>query len=278
MDLPLDARTAAARAAAPTPARDAARAALVVVLHPGRAARLTRPQGVHVSVDAGRLRLTVAGRGDDVFFGPGQSVEIDDDGLLVVESDGTVPAVLRLGRARPPGRDTGAGVLRVHAAGLARRAGRPLAVAFASLRRAWRARTERRVLLELDDRTLRDIGASDALRSEVRAERDAVARDRPRRTVDRCTWWAGAWPCRGRRARYDRRVRGLLMTHAGERGDCAAELLELMAESVPLLTVVSPRHRDAWARFTGGATVLPAEPDAVRTRLDGVPAPRAAAA
>lgn len=57
-----------------------------------------------------------------------------------------------------------------------------------------------------------------------------------------------------------------------------AELLELMAEGVPLLTVVSPRHRDAWARFTGGATVLPADADAVRAWLDAVLAPRAAAA
>ncbi len=143
-----------------------------------------------------------------------------------------------------------------------------------------------------------------------------------------------------------RRVRGLLMTYAGERNDCAAdmvlvdvdtrdeylvsqplgggsgacradpqgfarasrvlrdargqspdlvvcnrfggmeaggagftaELLELMAEGVPLLTVVSPRHRDAWDRFTGGATVLPAEAGAVREWLDAVLAARAAAA
>ena len=57
-----------------------------------------------------------------------------------------------------------------------------------------------------------------------------------------------------------------------------AELLELMAEGVPLLTVVSPRHRGAWDRFTGGAAVLPAEPGAVRAWLDAVLAPRAAAA
>jgi hypothetical protein len=143
-----------------------------------------------------------------------------------------------------------------------------------------------------------------------------------------------------------RRVRGLLMTYAGERNDCAAdmvlvdvdtldeylvsqrlgagagscradpqgfarasrvlrdaraqapdlvvcnrfggmeaggegftaELLELMAEGVPLLTVVSPRHLDAWARFTGGAAVLPAEPDAVRAWVARVLAPRTAAA
>jgi hypothetical protein len=53
-----------------------------------------------------------------------------------------------------------------------------------------------------------------------------------------------------------------------------AELLELMAEGVPLLTVVSPRHRDAWGRFTGGAAVLPAEPGTVREWLDAVLATR----
>jgi nucleoside-triphosphatase THEP1 len=57
-----------------------------------------------------------------------------------------------------------------------------------------------------------------------------------------------------------------------------AELLELMAEGVPLLTVVSPRHLDAWTRFTGGAQVLPAEPDAVRRWLGRVLASRSAPA
>jgi hypothetical protein len=130
-----------------------------------------------------------------------------------------------------------------------------------------------------------------------------------------------------------RRVRGLLMTYAGERNDCAADMVLVDVDTldeylvsqrlgagagscradpqgfarasrvlrdaraqapdlvvcnrfggmeagggVPLLTVVSPRHLDAWARFTGGAAVLPAEPDAVRAWVARVLAPRTAAA
>lgn len=58
-------------------------------------------------------------------------------------------------------------------------------------------------------------------------------------------------------------------------GGFAAELLALMAEGIPVLTTVSPRHLDAWTRFTGGAPVLPADRAAVLAWLDGV---RAAAA
>ncbi len=49
----------------------------------------------------------------------------------------------------------------------------------------------------------------------------------------------------------------------------ASELLSLMARGVPLLTVVSTRHLDAWAEFTGGATVLPADAAAVAAWLEG---------
>lgn len=48
-----------------------------------------------------------------------------------------------------------------------------------------------------------------------------------------------------------------------EGGGFAAELLELMAHGVPVLTVVATRHADAWLRFTGAAAVLPAEEAAV---------------
>jgi hypothetical protein len=48
-------------------------------------------------------------------------------------------------------------------------------------------RAERRALLELDDRMLRDVGAPDALRDRARAGRDATAGDGLRRTIDRCT-------------------------------------------------------------------------------------------
>jgi hypothetical protein len=47
-----------------------------------------------------------------------------------------------------------------------------------------------------------------------------------------------------------------------------AELLALMAEGIPVLTAVSPKHRDAWDRFTGGAPLLPAEAAAVRRWLE----------
>ena len=49
----------------------------------------------------------------------------------------------------------------------------------------------------------------------------------------------------------------------------ASEMLALMARDVPLLTVVSTRHLDAWAEFTGGAAVLPADADAVSRWLEG---------
>lgn len=48
----------------------------------------------------------------------------------------------------------------------------------------------------------------------------------------------------------------------------SAELLDLMAEGVPLLTVVTPACRDAWDRFSGGAPVLPPDEAAVRNWLD----------
>ena len=44
----------------------------------------------------------------------------------------------------------------------------------------------------------------------------------------------------------------------------SAELLELMAEGVPVLTAVAPGYQDAWAAFSGHAAVLPADPAAVR--------------
>lgn len=53
---------------------------------------------------------------------------------------------------------------------------------------------------------------------------------------------------------------------AGGGGFCA-ELLELMARGVPLLTTVAPRHVDAWTAFTGGATLLPAQGDALQRWL-----------
>lgn len=37
----------------------------------------------------------------------------------------------------------------------------------------------------------------------------------------------------------------------------SAELLDLLAEGIPLLTAVNPRYQEAWQRFTGGAAVQP---------------------
>lgn len=50
----------------------------------------------------------------------------------------------------------------------------------------------------------------------------------------------------------------------------AGEMLALMARGLPLITVVSTRHLEAWADFTGGARVLPADAAAVVAWLDGV--------
>lgn len=42
-----------------------------------------------------------------------------------------------------------------------------------------------------------------------------------------------------------------------------AELLELMAHGIPVLTAVGPRHVDAWKQFTGDAPLLPPDRDQV---------------
>lgn len=60
----------------------------------------------------------------------------------------------------------------------------------------------------------------------------------------------------------------------------AAELLELMAAGLPLLTAVHERFLPQWQRFSGGAAVLAASPDAVQAWLDAAldqPAPNASA-
>ncbi|MFT3819922.1 MAG: DUF2478 domain-containing protein [Rubrivivax sp.] len=42
-----------------------------------------------------------------------------------------------------------------------------------------------------------------------------------------------------------------------------AELLEILARDLPLLTVAATRHLDAWRRFSGGAAVLPPRQEAI---------------
>lgn len=65
-----------------------------------------------------------------------------------------------------------------------------------------------------------------------------------------------------------------------EGGGFADELLALMLQGVPLLTVVSARHVEAWRRFSGDAPLLPAEPAAVEAWLARclAPLPREGAA
>ena len=53
-----------------------------------------------------------------------------------------------------------------------------------------------------------------------------------------------------------------------EGGGFAAELLELLARGVPVLTAVNERHLPAWQHFSGGAAVLPAEAAAVDAWLE----------
>ncbi|MFO1339053.1 MAG: DUF2478 domain-containing protein [Burkholderiaceae bacterium] len=51
-------------------------------------------------------------------------------------------------------------------------------------------------------------------------------------------------------------------TLEAENGGFVSELLALMAEGIPVLTVVSTRHLEAWRRFAGEAPLLPNEPAA----------------
>lgn len=57
-----------------------------------------------------------------------------------------------------------------------------------------------------------------------------------------------------------------------EGGGFRAELLDILARGLPLLTTVASRHVEAWQRFTGGAPVLPARADAVDAWIDALPA------
>ncbi len=61
-------------------------------------------------------------------------------------------------------------------------------------------------------------------------------------------------------------------------GGLAAEMLMLMVEQVPLLTVLNPRYLDAWRDFTGGAGAeLPARIEALQAWFDGLARAGAAA-
>jgi hypothetical protein len=55
-----------------------------------------------------------------------------------------------------------------------------------------------------------------------------------------------------------------------ENGGFVAELLALLERGVPVLTVVAPRHRDAWHQFIGEPAMLPPDPAAWTAWLDAV--------
>ncbi len=55
-----------------------------------------------------------------------------------------------------------------------------------------------------------------------------------------------------------------------EGGGFRAELLEILAGDLPLLTVVATRHVPAWLEFTGGAEVLPARADRITAWIDAI--------
>lgn len=61
-----------------------------------------------------------------------------------------------------------------------------------------------------------------------------------------------------------------------EGGGMCAELLDLMAEGVPVLTAVAPAYRQAWADFSGGAAVLAPDETATRAWLEATLAPQPA--
>lgn len=54
-------------------------------------------------------------------------------------------------------------------------------------------------------------------------------------------------------------------------GGFAAEMLALMAEGIPLITIVSERHLEAWQKFSGGAALrLPPSREALEAWFAGV--------
>ena len=55
-----------------------------------------------------------------------------------------------------------------------------------------------------------------------------------------------------------------------ENGGFVAELLALLERGIPVLTVVGPRHQEAWQRFVGAGALLPADPAAWAAWLEEV--------
>jgi hypothetical protein len=131
---------------------------LALVVPVGRAMRLSWPRGSRMTVGAGRVWVTQSGHADDRFLGAGETIDVVGDGVLVLESDGTEPALIYLGRVGSAARPARTGVAR-----------RWLDALLAARREPLRSHA----LSGLDDRMLRDI----AIPAEVRR---AIADDRDR--------------------------------------------------------------------------------------------------
>ncbi|HYF57406.1 MAG TPA: DUF2917 domain-containing protein, partial [Burkholderiaceae bacterium] len=82
-------------AAPPGTASDSA-PSLPVVVPPGRALRLSRPQGATLRVDSGRVWVTQTGCPHDGFPAAGESIALADSGVVVIETLDPRPATLRL--------------------------------------------------------------------------------------------------------------------------------------------------------------------------------------
>ena len=63
-----------------------------------------------------------------------------------------------------------------------------------------------------------------------------------------------------------------------ENGGFVAELLALLEQGIPVLTVVAPAYFEAWQRFVGDAPRLPVDPVAWAAWLDAVSSQRARSA
>ncbi len=78
---------------------------------------------------------------------------------------------------------------------------------------------------------------------------------------------------RARQAGPDLVVSNRFGSLESEGGGFRAELLDVVAQGLPLLTIVARRHRAAWDAFSGGAPVLPADAGRVMAWLEGAVAP-----
>lgn len=130
---------------------------LALVVPVGRTMRLSRPSGSRLTVGAGRVWVTQSGHADDRFLGAGDLIDVVGDGVLVLESDGSEPALIHLGRAGSAPRPARTGVLRRW---------------LDALRAPRSERLRRHALSKLDDRMLRDIVIPTEVRRAIADDRD----------------------------------------------------------------------------------------------------------